>query len=336
MNQKSKIIAKRLMGKPETSSILILTIMLIIMVFLEPRFFTVGTLGTTLEGFLPLILLAMGQAVVIIAGGLDLSCATAMALIVCVMAFIMQPDQPMSGVVAVLVGFAVAMGTGLVNGLAVAYFRLPPVIATYAASFVWLGIALFVMPIPGGHVVPWFRGFYRLNRVPALENIGIPTALLWIIVACIVWFIISKSKTGRYLYAVGSNRENAYLSGIRPERIRMISYLINALFVYFTALFMLAQNMAGNPRLGDAMLLRVIAAAAVGGVALSGGKGSVYMALVGAVIMNLVTQLIFSANLHSDFQVIVSGFIIIIAISISALYTIQQNKVQVKGGMEDE
>lgn len=329
---------KRLLKRPETSTIIILVIMIIAMACLEGNFFTLKTMTSYLEGFLPLILLAMGQAIVMIAGGLDMSCGTAMALVVCVMTKIMDSDVPMTGILALAIGLLVAAGTGLVNGFSVAVLRLPPVIATYATSYIWLGIALFVTPTPGGDAVPWFRAFYSMKKVAGLKAVGqiLPTALLWIVLGCVIWAVMKKTRMARYFYAVGSNSDNAYASGVNPEKTQITAYLLNALFIYFVAIFCAAQNGAGNAHLGDTMTLRVVAAAAVGGVSLSGGKGNVYMAIAGAFIMSLVSKLIFSANIPTEYQTLVSGSIIIIAIAMSALLSIYQKKVQLKGGISDE
>lgn len=338
MDRKAKFNLKAIMKRPETSTVLILLIMVIAMAFMERNFFTIKTMTSYLEGFAPLILLAMGQAIVMIAGGLDMSCGTAMALVVCVMTRIMEQNDSVTGIIALIVGLLVAAGTGLVNGFSVAVLRLPPVIATYATSYIWLGIALFVTPTPGGDAVPWFRAFYSMKKVEGLKGIGqvIPSALIWILVGCIIWMLVKNSRIGRYLYAVGSHSENAYASGIHSERIQIISYLLNALFIFFVAVYCAGQNGAGNAHLGDTMTLRVIAAAAVGGIALSGGKGNVYMAIAGACIMSLVSKLIFSANIPTEYQTLVSGAIIIIAIAISAIYSIYQKKTQLKGGNLDE
>ena len=223
---------------------------------------------------------------------------------------------------------------GAVNGFAVGYLRLPAVIATYATSYVWLGIALFVTPTPGGKVVDWFRGFYDLKNIPGLAGIGqfVPSALLWILLACAIWWVIRKTRTGRYIYAVGSHNDNAYDSGINTAKIQTIAYLINALFCFFVAVYYAGQNGAGNANLGDSLTLQAVASAVVGGVAMSGGKGSVFMAIAGALIMSLVGRIIYFANIPNAYQTFVSGIIIIAAIATSSIYAFQQRRAQLKGG----
>lgn len=333
MKSKGNLV-KNLASRAETSTILILAVMIVIIASLQNNFFTTRTMLSYINSFTPLILLAMGQAVVIIAGGLDMSCGTTMALQLCIMTRIMDPERPITGLYALLAGLVAAVIIGLVNGFAVGYLRLPAVIATYATSYVWLGIALFVTPTPGGKVVDWFRGFYDLKKIPGLEGVGqfVPSALLWIILACVIWGVIRKTRTGRYIYAVGSHNDNAYDSGINTAKIQAIAYVINALFCFFVAVYYAGQNGAGNANLGDSLTLQAVASAVVGGVAMAGGKGSVFMSIAGALIMSLVGRIIYFANIPNAFQTFVSGIIIIAAIATSSIYAFQQRRTQLKGG----
>ena len=334
MKDKKPNLLKSLSSRAETSTILILLVMIVIIASLQNNFFTMRTMLSYTNSFTPLILLAMGQAVVIIAGGLDMSCGTTMALLLCIMTRIMDPERPITGLYALVAGLICAVLIGMVNGFAVGHLRLPAVIATYATSYVWLGIALFVTPTPGGSVVEWFRGFYDLKKIPGLEVVGqyLPSALLWLVLACVIWAIVRRTRTGRYIYAVGSHNDNSYDSGINTAKIQTISYVINAIFCFFVAGYYAGQNGAGNANLGDSLTLQAVASAVVGGVAMSGGKGSVYMSIAGALIMSLVGRIIYFANIPNAFQTFVSGIIIIAAIAMSSIYAFQQRKAQLKGG----
>ena len=334
VKEKKKINWKALIGKPEFSTVLLLAVMIIITACLQSNFFAANTLLGYVNSFTPLILMAMGQAVVIISGGLDMSCGTSMALLLCIMTRIMDPAKPGTGVTALVVGLAAAVGIGLLNGFAVGYLRLPAVIATFATSYIWLGIALFVTPTPGGHQVAWFRGFYDLAQIPGFKGIGktFPTAILWIVLACAIWFVIRRSRTGRYIYAVGSHNESAYASGINTGKIQTTAYVINALFLFFVAVYYAGQNGAGSANFGDTMTLQAVAAAVVGGVAMSGGRGSVYAAIAGALIMSFVGRIIYFANIPNAYQMLASGLIIIGAIGVSAAYAASQKRAALKGG----
>ena len=312
---------KGLLLKPEVSSFVIFIIMFVITATLQESFFTVKSIVRNINAFTPLILLAMGQAVVIVAGGLDLSSGAALSLFTCVLTTVMKRNDPVTGIYALLATFAVAILVGMVNGVGIGYLRIPPVIVTFATSYMWLGIALFLRPTPGGESVDWFRAFYKIDAVAgapaALKTIGtfIPPALVLLIIGCLLWFIISKTRTGRYIYAVGSNIESAYVSGIDTARTQMLACIINSVFIFLAALFFVGQNQSGDARMGGPLTLRSIAAVVVGGISLTGGRGSIYFALLGALTLSFVNKIIFFANIPNAYQTLVSGIIIIVAIA---------------------
>jgi ribose transport system permease protein len=339
MNGKANVV-KKLISTPEFSSFIILIVMVIITASFQENFFEQKSLVRTINAYLPLILMAMGQAVVIISGGIDLSAGSALSLLTVILTTIMNKENPLSGFYALVITYGVAILIGLVNGLGIGYLRLPPVIVTYATSYIWLGIALFIRPTPGGTTTEWFRMFYDFNSVsnmpPFMISLGkfLPPALILILIGCIGWFIFSKTRMGRYIYAVGSNNDSAYASGIDTAWTQTVACIVNASFIFLTAIFFAAQNQSGDARMGDPLTLRAIAAAIVGGVALTGGRGNVYFALVGALILSFVSKIIFFANIPNAYQTLVSGVIVIGAIAASLAYTLYSNRSIVKIGRQ--
>lgn len=337
MNRKVNTI-KKYISTPEFSSIVILLVMVIITASFQKNFFEQKSMVRTVNAFLPLILMTMGQAVVIISGGIDLSAGTALSLMTVILTTIMKKEEPITGVYAILITYVVAVLIGMINGLGIGYLRLPPVIITYATSYIWLGIALFIRPTPGGTTTEWFRMFYDFGTVSAMPAyiIGfgkiIPPSLLLILIACIAWFIFSKTRISRYIYAVGSNNDSAYASGIDTAWTQTVACIVNSSFIFLTALFFAAQNQSGDARMGDPLTLRAIAAAIVGGVALTGGRGNIYFAMVGALILSFVSKIIFFANIPNAYQTLVSGVIVIGAIAASLAYTLYSKRSMAKIG----
>ena len=318
--------------KPELSIFLIMVAMFAVTAFLQKNFFDPKSLVRTMNAFTPLILVAMGQAAVIIAGGLDLSAGTALSLLTCVLTLVMRTNDPVTGIPALLITFAVALFTGVVNGIGIGYLRIPPVIVTFATSYMWLGAALFLRPTPGGESVPWFKIFYNMSAVPGISpglkafGATLPPSLLLVLVGCLLWLVVRRTVTGRHIYAVGSNNVAAYESGINTARVQLKACLVNSVYIFLAALFLVGQNQSGDARLGDPLTLRAIAAAVVGGVALTGGRGSVYFGLVGALILSFVNKIIFFANIPYAYQTLVSGAIIIVAIASSQAYTLSSRR----------
>ncbi len=303
--------------------LLILALMVSITMVLQNNFFAWRSMMRTVNSLTPILLLTLGQAIVIIGGGLDLSIGASLSLITVVLTEVMQADVPISGVWALLIGLLVALAMGLVNGVAVGYFRIPTVIVTFATSYIWLGISLFLQPTPGGESVPWFRIFYRIREIsgaPAwLESmiVGIPPAVFLIAVAALFWSLVSRTPFGTHLYAVGTDMDRAFESGIRPELVKIGAYLISSFFVFLVAVFLVAQNGTGDARMGAPLTLQSVAAAVVGGIVLTGGVGTLKSASLGAIILMFVGQIIFFARVPSAFQTLVSGMVIIVALASS-------------------
>jgi len=324
--------ARRFVSKPEFSTLVILVIMFALTAILQQNFFETKSIVRNINAFTPLILMTMGQAAVILAGGIDLSAGTALSLFTCVLTTVMRKADPWSGAYALAAVLAAAMAVGVINGIGIGYLRIPPVIVTFATSFIWLGAALFLRPTPGGQTVEWFKAFYNIGDVAgvsaSLKRVTdvIPPALLLVIVGCLFWAFVSRTRTGRYIYAVGSSNDGAYESGIDTARVQLKACLVNSIFILLAALFFVGQNQSGDARMGDPFTLRAIAAAVVGGIALSGGRGSVYFALVGALVLSFVNKIIFFANISSSYQALVGGAIVILAILASQAYTISSRR----------
>jgi len=326
--------------RPEYSSAIILIVMVTVAAILQKNFFRGPSLVLTIDAFGPLILLTMGQAVVMVTGLLDLSAGAALSLYTCILTYVMKTGQPETGVYALLITFVVAAVVGIINGIGAGYLRISPVVVTFATSFIWLGISLFLRPTPGGQSVNWFNAFYDFRNVdgmpPLLQSVSsfLPPVLILVLVGCLFWYALSRTRTGRHLRAVGGNEESAYRSGINTARVQITAYVANSLFVFLAALFFVGQNQSGDARFGSPFTLQTIAAAVVGGIALTGGRGSVYFAIVGALIINLVNKIIFFANIPYAYGTLVAGAIVIIAIGGSQLYATYGNRALARGRVQ--
>jgi ribose transport system permease protein len=318
---------KKFASRPDFSVIVIFILMVILNAFLQNNFFEHRSMVRNINAYAPLVLMAMGQAMVLITGNVDLSCGANLSMQVCILTYVMKAGEPATGVYALIICFAAAIAVGLLNGFGVGFLRIQPIVLTFATSYMCLGTALFIRPTPGGQSTNWFRVFYNFGSVDAvpewLKNFGayFPPVLFLVVLACVLWYVISRTRTGRYIYAVGSNRDSAYASGIGTVKVQIAAYVINSILVFLVAVFFAAQNQSGDARMGDPMTLRVIASAVIGGVSLSGGQGSVYLAILGALTLSLVNKAIFFANIPNAYQMLVNGLIVILAISSSAIYS---------------
>ena len=272
----------------------------------------------------------MGQAVVIISGGIDLSAGTALSLFTCVLTTVMKKADPLSGVYALVA--ALRRGHGHRNrstASGIGYLRIPPVIVTFATSFIWLGAALFLRPTPGGEAVDWFKWFYDVGAVPdvpaSFKAFGaiIPPALILVLIGCaVLGHPVPGPGQGDTSTRWAATTTAPTRAASTQPACRCRPAWSNSIFILLAALFFVGQNQSGDARMGDPLTLRAIAAAVVGGIALTGGRGSVYFALVGALILSFVNKIIFFANIPYAYQTLVGGVIVIVAIASSQAYTL--------------
>ncbi len=308
-----KALLKEYTRDPSFPSLVVLLLLIIINVSIQPNFFAYRTVKSNFMTFTPLILISMGQAIIILSGNLDLSVGAAMSLLTCIMASMMTESVP--NVIAVLaIGVISAVILSLFNGSIIGFIRLPPLISTFATSAIFFGLALTIMPLPGGFVP---RYLYRWYRGDVLGVIPVPIFIL--LIGFGVWAIVKKTGVYRYIYAVGGNEDGAYSSGIKVANIKVVAFLFASFFIALAGISLLLSTAIGDPRAGQAYTLNSIAAVVIGGISLKGGKGSVVGAIVGALILGLLINIIFFLRVSSLYQNFARGMIIIIALSLATI-----------------
>lgn len=305
---------KKFAKSREFPALIILLIIIVLNFMLQPNFFDLNVLNVNLRTFTPSILVAIGEAIIILAGGVDLSVGAQMSLVNVILAVMMEDGQSSSIVLAMLVAFGASLIMGAVNGFAAGYLNIPPIIGTFATGPIWFGLALFVLPQPGGAIpLSLVRGF-------SWKFALISTPLFVIIFALLIWQFIKRRPLGRYIYAVGSNEYSAYANGINVRFVKLLSYVLGSVFAYMAAVSITFQAASGDARLGTSYTLTAVAAAVVGGIALKGGQGSVTGAVIGALVLSMVINLIYFANIPSTYQEFMKGIIIIVALAMTAIY----------------
>lgn len=301
---------------PEFPAVIILVGVIILNAMLQKNFFAVDVFNINLLTFTPLILISIGQAIIILGGGLDLSVGQQVSLINVILAVMMANagENRLAVLPAFAVAFLAAMGMGFVNGFTAGYLNLPPMIATFATSAIWYGMALFILPSPGGLIPTW------LVRAFSWKWFLISTPLIVIVLAYALWLFIKRRPLGRYIYAVGSNEEAAFANGVNTRRVKLYSYMLGSFFVLLGAFAISFQAGSGDARLGLSYTLTSVAAVVVGGISLKGGSGNVIGAILGAIILNMVINLIYFANIPSEYQEFTKGAIIILALALAVIY----------------
>ena len=199
-------------------AILLLSLVIINWI-LQPNLFRPAVFRINILTFSPLILVAAGQAIIMISGNLDLSVGYGVSLINCILAsyMVVDPPDPLRNSLVLVLALAAAIAMGIANGVLVGYLKVPSFIGTFASSFVWLGIAIMVRPVPGGAVPRNFTTLFKAHLGP------FNVIFLSIIVALIAWYVIRRYRVGRYIYATGSNMEAAYRNGINVKGITLMA-----------------------------------------------------------------------------------------------------------------
>ncbi len=291
---------------------------LLIFAALSPKFLTGQNLVNVARQSVYLVLVSMGQMLVLISGGFDLSVGTAIALTSVVSALGMVwfssifPDALWIAIMlGAFMGFGAAIVVGLVNGVGVAYFEVSPFIMTLGVSSAGAGLALFLTGgVPVSNLPFAFGDTFGFGRLW-----GIPVPVIFALI-CIVfmWVFMTRTRLGTQVYAVGGNIKAAHLSAINTKRTLMWAYVICALIASLTGLLLTARVESGEANLGSSIALESIAACVIAGVSLRGGIGRVENVVLGAFFIVLVQNGMNLAQVSSYMQMVLLGALLILAV----------------------
>jgi ribose transport system permease protein len=291
---------------------ILLGLLLIFVVFslLSPYFLTEQNLINVLQQSSINGCIAVGMTLVIIAGGIDLSVGSTAALAAVVSASLMVGGAPVP--LAVVAAGLVGIAAGFVNGAMVAYAGLQPFIVTLGTLSVYRALALIATD---GNPVFGLPASFRSLFAAKLGIFPVPV-LLVVVVGALAGILLRRSPLGEYLLAVGGNEEAARVAGVPIQRTKIASYMISGGLASVGAMILMAWLGAADPTLGNLWELQAIAAAAIGGASLSGGRGSIIGTILGAVILGTVTNGLTLLNVQAFYQLLATGIIIVVAMLI--------------------
>ncbi len=274
-------------------------------------FLTTRNLANIMLQTAPATVMAVGLVFVLSAGEIDLSFGAIVALAALVAALAMR-NQPM--IVGVLAGLGTGAAAGAVNGLLVAYGRLPSFLVTLATMGVIAGIARSVSDLQSIPVIDTgFIGFFGGGSLA-----GIPSLILWTLAAIALGHLVYRhTRFGAHVLAVGDNPRAALVSGIKVARIRLSVLILSGACAGLAGLLYAGRLQSARYTLGESDLMTVIAAVIVGGTALNGGKGTIFGALVGSLMMGMLNNGLILMGLSVSYQMIIKGLIVLVAVAIS-------------------
>jgi ribose transport system permease protein len=279
----------------------------------HPNFISAGNLRQqlVLASFLGIV--AAGQTILILTGGIDLSVAWNINFSAIMLTKLAGNENTFGAVSwAILAAVLAATFFGVINGLGVAYLRIPPLVMTLGMNTVLLGLTTYYTKGTPQGTAPDVIITLATKRI-----FGIPWALiLWAIVSIAVIFMLRRTTLGANIYAIGNNVKAAYLSGVPVQRTLVICYALSGFFAGITALLLTGYSNQSYFRMGDPYVLPSIAAVVVGGTSILGGSGGYLGTIAGAIIITLLTNLLSIENRPRADQQILFGIIVLIMLLI--------------------
>ncbi|MDH2926071.1 ribose ABC transporter permease [Lonepinella koalarum] len=278
--------------------------------FLSPVFFTTPNLLNILQQSSLNAIIALGMTLVIITAGIDLSVGPTAAISAVVGASLMVAGVPVP--LAILGALLVGVLTGLFNGVLIAYAGLQPFIVTLGALSLYRALSLIYT---GGNPIFGIPADFRSLMNGTL--LGIPSSVIIVtVIALVLWIVLTKTPLGEYIFAVGGNEEAARVCSVPVAKTKVTVYVLSGFLSAVAGLILVGRLGAADPTLGNLWELDAIAAAAIGGASLMGGKGSIIGTILGAIILGALRNGLTLLNIQAFYQLLATGIIIIVAMLI--------------------
>lgn len=275
--------------------------------FLSPAFLTKNNLLSVLIQNSIYAICAIGMLIIIITGGIDLSTGSYVCIVVCLTAGLIQDGH---GIASIFIVLLMALAIGTVSGSMVAFLNIAPFIATLAMTTILKGAAYMYQTgqnrrIDGTFLPKWVKGV----------TAGIPNPVLTMIVVFLIFlFVLNRTRFGRGIYAIGGNKETAYLAGIRVKSYLVLSYALGGLCFAIAGVLLCGRLGMGTATVGDGYEMDAIASVVIGGASMNGGSGSITKTIIGAMLMGVLYNIMNLMGIASYPQMIVKGVVIVLAV----------------------
>ena len=301
---------------PAISPLIVLVLSFFVFTYLNPNFGTLRTQSLILQQVAVVGALAVGQTLIILTAGIDLSVG-AIAILAMLVSAKMSADNGVSGPVAILIGVLVGTAAGFTNGLLVTRLRLPPFIVTLGTLSIFTAMALLYS---SGQSIQASAMPELMTWTGEIVNIGgfrVTTGVLMVVVLYIVvGFALKQTAWGRHVYAVGNDAEAARLVGISVNRVLLSVYTLAGVIYGITAWILIGRAGAASPNAAADANLESITAVVIGGTSLFGGRGAVLGTLLGALIVGYFRTGLSLAGVDDQWRVLAIGALVIIAVSV--------------------
>lgn len=295
-------------------ALVILALLLAIYIDRVPQFGAREQRSVINQG-LALTTTGLGQTVVVLTGGIDLSVGSMMSLTNSVASRITKEDSIgrvwIAGIACLLIGAA----GGVVNGVIVAYGRLQPIIVTLATSSIFSGIALYIRPQPAGDF-PFEATQYITG---SMEFRDWPRGVIWLLALVGIWLVFRRTRLATRIISIGSSEGAAFMSGVNVNMAKVAAYTVSGMAAGLAGFYLTAQTGNGNALSGEAYTLNSIAAVVLGGASLAGGVGTFLGTIAGAYTIALIPRVLFFYDVSQFYQQLLQGLVLLIAVGLGAV-----------------
>jgi rhamnose transport system permease protein len=277
-----------------------------------PAFLTVDNFKDILLNISILTIVALAQTMVIITHGIDLSVSSMIGLVGMMVAFVVKQNPEIPIPMTVALGMALGAVLGAVNGLIITYGSVPPIIATLGTLSIYRGLVFYYSQGTWINSFELPAAFKQLSKGTPL---GLPNmVIIALVVAGLVYYFLNHTRTGRDIFAVGSNPEAAQFSGIRKQRIIFLVYLLSGLLAGLAAVLWVSRFESAQTNTALGFELQTVAASVVGGVSISGGVGTVPGVMLGALLLGIIQNALTLIRISPFWQLAAQGLLILLAV----------------------
>ncbi|WP_084798630.1 ATP-binding cassette domain-containing protein [Pleomorphomonas koreensis] len=300
-------------------SSLLLALLLVVLVAstasMSDFFLTSSNLGNIAAQVAPLALAALGQFVVILLRGIDLSVGPTISLVTAVISYVAVSESGVDLATAIALSLAIGIAVGSLNALLVVRLGIPDLIATLSTYSIVFGLALIVRPSPGGLVSDLYLDVF------SYELWGVPvTAIVVGLIFLLAEFLLLRGRVGQRLYAAGSSPEASFVVGISPKRVQAAAYLFCSVCAALAGMLITARIGSGDPQAGSAFTLASVTAVVVGGASVFGGRGTAVGTLLGAVAVGIMQNALNLMHVSAYYQYIWTGLLTLVAVAAYSLH----------------
>lgn len=312
----NKSVFKKILGSREFLLLVILVILCVFVGIKSPSFLTAQSMAEMLKNNAFTMIMSLGMLCVMLVGGIDISIMSTLAFAGMTIGMLYKYDHLHSTLLGFLITIAMGTACGLLIGLVISRANVPPIIATMGFMYIYRAFAYLVgrSEWAGADALGSFKDF-------ALQNILGINKVIWITIICYIFFFwfMKWTRTGRKIYAVGSNPEAAQVSGINVKNIKLLAYTIMGFLSGLCGAISVSVYASAQPNMQQSKEMDVIAACVIGGVSMSGGRGTVGGVLFGSLILAVIAKALPIIGFESIYQNTIKGIIILVVVIVNVV-----------------